>query len=71
VGVTILMTDKGELLWNIRMLPGVEGTTPTYELFSKATGQRLTFIPVMGSTCQQQPDQQDARYCHECHATQR
>jgi len=71
VGDTILMTDKGELLWNIRMLPGVEGTTPTYELFSKATGQRLTFIPVMGSTCQQQPDQQDARYCHECHATQR
>jgi hypothetical protein len=71
VGDTILMTDKGELLWNIRVLPGVEGTTPTNELFSKATGQRFTFSPVMGSTCQQKPDQQDARYCHECHATQR
>jgi hypothetical protein len=71
VGDTILMTDKGEPLWNIRVLPGVEGTTPTYELFSKAEGQRSTFKPVIGSTCQQKPDLQDARYCHECHATQR
>ena len=65
------MTDKGEPLWNIQLLPGVDGATPTYELFSKATGQRFTFNPVMSSTCQQKSDQQDARYCHECHATQR
>jgi hypothetical protein len=71
MGDTILMTDKGEPLWNIRVLPAVEGTTPTYELFSKATGERFTFKPVMGSTCQQKSDQQEARYCHECHATQR
>jgi hypothetical protein len=71
VGDTILMTDKGEPLWNIRVRAGDGLSTPTYELFSKATGQVFTFKPVMGSTCQQDPDQQEARYCHECHATQR
>jgi hypothetical protein len=71
VGDTILITDKGEPLWNIRVLPGEDGTLPTYELFSKASGERYTFKPVMGSTCQQQADQQEARYCHECHATER
>jgi hypothetical protein len=71
VGDTILMTDKGEPMWNIRVMPGIEGENPTYELFSKATGDRFTFNPVLGSTCQQNPDQQEARYCHECHATER
>ncbi len=71
VGDSILVTDKGEALWNIRLMLGVEGSTPKYELFSKATGQRFTFNPVMGSGCQQDPNQQEARYCHECHATQR
>ncbi len=71
VGDTILMTDKGEPLWNIRELPGAAGETPTYELFSKATGDRFTFKPVMGSTCQQNPNQPQASSCHECHATQR
>jgi len=65
-GDTILVTDKGEPLWNIRPLP--DGT---YELFGKANGQRFTFRPVKGSTCQQKPDQQESRYCHECHAIER
>jgi hypothetical protein len=71
VGDTILMTDKGEPLWNIRVLPGADGAIPTYELFSKVTHDRYTFNPVMASTCQQNPDQQTASYCHECHTTQR
>jgi hypothetical protein len=71
VGDTILMTDKGELLWNIRVIPSDDGTTQSYELFSKSGGERYTFKPVMGSTCQQQADQQEAHYCHECHATER
>jgi hypothetical protein len=71
VGDSILMTDKGEPLWNIRMITGANGEIPTYELFSKSTGERLTYKPVMGSTCKQNPDQQEGRYCHECHATQR
>jgi hypothetical protein len=71
IGDTILMTDKGEPLWNIRVLPGDQTDTPTYELFSKVTGERFTFNPVMGSTCQQVADQQESRYCHECHAVDR
>jgi hypothetical protein len=71
VGDTILMTNKGEPLWNIRVIPGKNGEVPTYELFSKATGQRFTFKPVMGSACPQKPDQQEAHYCHECHAVER
>jgi hypothetical protein len=71
VGDTILMTDKGEPLWNIRVLPGAADETTTYELFSKSTGDRFTFKSVMGSTCQQNPDEQQASSCHECHANQR
>ncbi len=71
LGDTILVTDKDEPLWNIRVLNGAPGTLPTYELFTKATGQRFSFKPVMGSTCQQKPDQQESRYCHACHAVQR
>jgi hypothetical protein len=71
MGDTILMTDQGEPLWNIRVMDGEQGSTPSYELFSKASGQRYTFNPVLGSTCQQQTDQQEAHYCHECHATER
>jgi hypothetical protein len=66
VGETILVTEQGEPLWNTRRLP--DGS---FELFGKATGQRLTFQPVMGTACQQKPDQQESRYCHECHAVER
>ena len=71
VGDTILMTDNGEPLWNIRVLPATAGESNTYELFSKSTGDRFTFMPVMGSTCQQNPDEQQASSCHKCHAIQR
>jgi len=66
VGDTILVTDKGEPLWNVRQVSGGE-----YEMFGKATGQRFTFKPVKGSECKQKVDQQESRYCHECHASQR
>ena len=66
IGDTILVTEKGEPLWNTRRLPN-----GSFELFGKATQQRFTFIPVMGSACQQDPDQQESRYCHECHAVER
>ena len=66
VGDTILVTDKDEPLWNIRQLP--DGA---YEMIGKATGQRFTFRPVKGTACQQKVDQQESRYCHECHAVQR
>ena len=66
VGDTILVTEKGEPLWNTRLLPD-----ESFELFGKATRQRFTFKPVIGSACQQNPEQQESRYCHECHAVER
>ncbi len=64
-GDTIIVTDKGEPMWNIRQLP--DGT---YEMYGKATSQRFTFRPVKGSGCLQNPDQQESRYCHACHAVE-
>lgn len=66
VGDTILVTEKGEPLWNTRVLP--DGT---YELIGKATSQRFDFRPVMGSACEQKPDEQGSQYCHACHAMER
>lgn len=66
VGDTIVVTEQGEPLWNIRLL-----TDGAYELFGKASGQRFTFRPVMGSECLQKPDEQESRYCHQCHAVER
>jgi len=66
VGDTILVTEKGEPLWNTRVLP--DGT---YEMFGKATGQYFIFRPVMGTSCEQKPDEQESRYCHQCHAVER
>ena len=62
----LLMTEKGELFWNTRVLP--DGT---YEMIGKATGQNLSFRLVKGTTCKQKPDQQSSQYCHECHAVRR
>jgi hypothetical protein len=65
-GDTILVTEKGEPLWNTRILPN-----GTYELIGKATKQYFTFRPVMGTACEQNPDEQESHYCHECHAVER
>jgi len=66
IGDTVLMTEQGEPLWNTRLLP--DGT---YELVGKATRQRFVFRPVMGSGCEQDPQQQASKYCHVCHAVER
>lgn len=66
VGDTILITDLGEPLWNTRVL-----TNGTYELYGKATGQRFLFRPVAGTACEQDPDNQESQYCHQCHAVER
>jgi hypothetical protein len=65
-GDTILVTEQGEPLWNTRVLP--DGT---YQMVGKATRQLFTFLPVMGSGCQQDPTQQKSQSCHECHAVER
>jgi hypothetical protein len=66
VGDTIIVTERGEPLWNTRQLP--DGS---FELFAKASGQRFTFRPVMGSACLQDSDQQESSSCHACHAVER
>lgn len=66
IGDQILTTEKGESLWNIRVLD--DGR---YELFGKATGERFVFNAVKNSACLQNPDEQESRYCHNCHAVDR
>jgi hypothetical protein len=66
LGDTILVTEKGEPLWNTRVL-----SDGTFELVGKATHQQFIFHPVMGSNCKQDPEKQESRYCHECHAVER
>ena len=65
-GDKILVTEKGEPLWNTRVLP--DGT---YEMIGKATKQKFNFRPVMGSSCTQTGEDQSSTYCHECHAVER
>ena len=66
LGDQILITEKGEPIWNTRVLP--DGS---YELIGKATRQVFKFRPAMGSGCTQDPAQQSSQYCHECHSVQR
>jgi hypothetical protein len=66
LGDTILVTAKGEPLWNTRVLP--DGT---YQLVGKASGQVLHFKPVIGSGCLQDPNDQSSAACHQCHSVQR
>jgi len=62
LGDTILVTEKGEPLWNTRVL-----SDGTYELIGKANSQYFTFKPVMDSGCTQSGEDQSSAYCHECH----
>ena len=66
VGDQILLTEKGELLWNARQI-----STGIYELVGKVSQTRFVFRAVKGTACKQNPDQQESRYCHECHAQTR
>ena len=66
IGDTMIVTEKGEPLWNTRVLP--DGT---YEMIGKATRQKFIFRPVMGTACEQKPDEQGSQYCHKCHSVER
>jgi hypothetical protein len=65
VGDTVIVTDRGEPLWNTRRLP--DGS---FELIGKATAQHFRLPLVMGSACRQKPDEQGAEACHACHTFQ-
>jgi hypothetical protein len=66
LGDTIIVTETGEPLWNARQLPD-----DTFEMVGKATKQYFTFRPVMGTACEQNPDEQESQYCHKCHAVEK
>jgi len=66
LGDTVLVTEKGEPLWNTRLLQN-----GTYRLVGQATGQVFTFKPVKGSACLQDPNDQSSASCHKCHSVQR
>ena len=65
VGDTIMVTERGEPLYNIRR----EGDQWVFT--GKATGTDYTIPMVMGTTCQQDPEDQSSAACHECHTYDR
>ncbi len=65
IGDTIIVTDQGEPMWNIRQLD--DGSL---QLVGKVTKLALPVSRVMDTACEQNPDEQESHYCHECHAVQ-
>ena len=65
IGDTIMTTDRGEPLYNIRRV-GDE-----WVLTGKATGQTYVVPLVQGSKCQQDPNNQSSASCHQCHSVDR
>lgn len=65
VGDTILVTEQGEPMWNIRQLD--DGSL---QLTGKVTELTLPFSRVMDTACEQNPDEQESHFCHECHAVE-
>jgi len=66
VGDTIIVTQKGEPMWNVRLLPDGK-----FEQFAKFSEKRFLFRPVIDIGCLQNPDEQESKYCHQCHAVKR
>ena len=64
VGDTVLLTDRGEKLGSIKQVKGKLIQT------LKVSGTPVQIPLVQGSACLQKPDQQAAKYCHECHSVQ-
>jgi len=65
VGDTIMVTERGEPLYNIHRV-GDE-----WILTGKATGETYVVPLVQGSACQQNPNDQSSASCHQCHAYNR
>ena len=65
VGDTVLLTERGEKMGAIQLVDGKLVQT------MKVTGEQLEIPLVKGTACEQKPDEQESRYCHECHAYER
>lgn len=66
VGDTILVTEKGEPLWNV-----VQSEDGAFILVGKETRTSYELPLVIGSGCEQELGEQESRYCHACHAIER
>jgi hypothetical protein len=65
VGDTVLLTERGEKFGSIKSVGGKLIQT------LKVSGQQMEIPLVKGSACLQKPDQQESKYCHECHSVKR
>jgi hypothetical protein len=65
VGDEVIVTERGEKLGSIQHEQG------QFIQFGKVDGREYGLPLVKDSQCQQQPDQQESRYCHQCHAYER
>ncbi len=65
LGDTVIDTGRGETFWHVQK----EGDT--WYATGKATGIRYEMPLVTGTACQQNPEEQESRYCHACHAFNR
>ncbi len=65
VGDEVIITERGEKMGSVQRRNG------QLAQFGKVDGREYSVPLVMGSGCRQQPDQQESRYCHQCHAYER
>ncbi len=65
IGDTILVTERGEPLWNIR-----QAADGSLQMIGKVTKLALPVVQVMDTACEQKADEQESHYCHECHAVE-
>jgi len=65
IGDTVLLTERGEKFGSIKLVDGKLIQT------LKVSGVKYEIPPVKGSACLQKPDQQESKYCHECHSVKR
>jgi hypothetical protein len=65
VGDTIMITERGEPLYNVRRVNG------EWVLTGKATGISYRVPLVQGSKCTQDVNNQSSAACHECHSVDR
>lgn len=66
IGDTIMVTEKGEPLWNIR-----QNSDGNFEMVAKVTGEHYLIPLVQESACEQNIEEQESRDCHVCHAVER
>jgi hypothetical protein len=65
VGDTVLLTKRGEKFGSVKSVDG------RFVQTLKVSGEQMEIPLVMGTACRQKPDEQESRYCHECHAYDR